>query len=64
MANDKMTGIVIDLFTVILMIVIAFMCGYSAGHRVGRYETRTSFENLAKTIMNKDALEKHKGDIK
>lgn len=34
-----MFGINIDLFPVILMVILAFICGYSGGHRLGREET-------------------------
>ena len=32
------------MFTVILMVVLAFICGYSAGHKFGRDEVRRSFD--------------------
>lgn len=34
-----MFGINIDLFPVILMVILAFICGYGGGHRFGREET-------------------------
>ena len=45
-----MTGIAIDLFTVILMVVLSFICGYSAGHKYGRMEVRKSLNDLSSTI--------------
>lgn len=45
-----MTGIVLDLFTVILMVVLAFVCGYSAGHKFGRSEVLHALQEAVKTI--------------
>ena len=62
-----MTGINLDLFTVIIMLILAFMCGYSAGHRLGREEVRRFIiGSIAKMtgLMDKDALMKKGDDLK
>lgn len=45
-----MTGITLDLFTVILIIILAFICGYSAGHRFGRNEVYKFIMHIIKTV--------------
>lgn len=40
-----MTGISLDLFTVILLVLLAFTWGYHAGHRYGRNEVRDSINS-------------------
>ena len=47
-----MTGIQIDLFTVALMVILAFICGYSSGHKYGRNEVRRSITDIA-SVMSK-----------
>ena len=67
-----MTGVTLDLLTAILMIILAFVFGYSAGHRVGREETRAAISNLVKAAngLSKDKddvqkiFDKYKGDLK
>ena len=48
-----MTGIQLDLLTVILLVILSFVCGYSAGHKVGRYEVQNfvikTMEEIQKT---------------
>ena len=45
-----MTGIMIDVFTVILLVILAFICGYSAGHKFGRDEVRRSFNAVLDSV--------------
>ena len=45
-----MTGMSMDLLTVILMVVLAFICGYSAGHKFGRDEVRRNINNTIGSI--------------
>jgi len=45
-----MTGIQLDLFTVILMVVLAFICGYSAGHKRGSDEVREAVSGIFQRI--------------
>lgn len=59
-----MHTITIELISVILFVVLAFVCGYSAGHKVGRKEAmhmagafmasiKQTFEEIAKNNLKK-----------
>lgn len=49
-----MTGISLDLLSVILFIVLSFACGFIGGHKTGRQET---------TKMVMDAIDQAKKDM-
>jgi len=65
-----MTGIAVDLLTAILITILAFICGHSAGHRVGREETRSAMITLVKAASGNSGKESelsklfNKGDTK
>ena len=41
----------LDLFTVILLVILSFICGYSAGHRIGRNEVGQYFKTMIKSVI-------------
>ena len=63
-----MFGINIDLFPVILMVILAFICGYSGGHRFGREETYAAFnkaiEETKKSLIEVNENTKHNAEEK
>lgn len=57
-----MTGVQLDLFTVILMVILAFICGYSSGHKLGRYEVRKSITDIIGGLNKALSSDKTKTD--